>query len=499
LLSISLRPPEWVGSLVELIEPSGHQGWTEPVAHLTTHYAEETAIRECDLRRLIDDVRYGRLSRRAFVSSMVALGLTAPAATEMLSYSGIAVAAERFVYRPTKRGGGGTLKLLWWQAPTLLNPHFAVGTKDTDASRIFYEPLASWDRDGNLVPILAAEVPTIANGGVAADGTSVTWTLKRGVTWHHGQPFTADDCIFTAEYAADPATAAVTAGSYRDSRMVKLNDYMVQVIFPRPTPAWATAFIGAVGMILPKHIFEPYKGANSRQAPANFAPVGTGPYIFVDFKPGDLVQGKLNPDYHMQNRPYFDTVEMKGGGDAVSAARAVLQTGEYDFAWNVQVEDRILKRLEEGGKGKVTIIPAGSVEHIQLNHTDPWTEVDGERSSIKTRHPFLSDPAVRKALSLLVDRVSIHKYVYGRTGDDTANFIVGPEQYVSKSTHYEFNIDKAINLLDEAGWKPGDDGVREKNGVKLHAVFQTSNNQPRQQIQGAGHSAFRFRSVGSGR
>jgi peptide/nickel transport system substrate-binding protein len=252
-------------------------------------------------------------------------------------------------------------------------------------------------------------------------------------------------------------------------------------------------------MILPKHIFEPYKGANSRQAPANFAPVGTGPYIFVDFKPGDLVQGKLNPDYHMQNRPYFDTVEMKGGGDAVSAARAVLQTGEYDFAWNVQVEDRILKRLEEGGKGKVTIIPAGSVEHIQLNHTDPWTEVDGERSSIKTRHPFLSDPAVRKALSLLVDRVSIHKYVYGRTGDDTANFIVGPEQYVSKSTHYEFNIDKAINLLDEAGWKPGDDGVREKNGVKLHAVFQTSNNQPRQQIQGAGHSAFRFRSVGSGR
>ena len=81
------------------------------------------------------------------------------------------------------------------------------------------------------------------------------------------------------------------------------------------------------------------------------------PYTFVGFKPGDLVQGKLNPNYHMPNRPYFDTIEMKGGGDAVSAARAVLQTGEYDFAWNMQVEDEILKRLEASGKGQVAYPP----------------------------------------------------------------------------------------------------------------------------------------------
>jgi len=90
--------------------------------------------------------------------------------------------------------------------------------------------------------------------------------------------------------------------------------------------------------------------ANTPAATASVtAPVGTGPYLFVDFKPGDLVQGKINPSYHMENRPYFDTIEMKGGGDAVSAARAVLQTGEYDFAWNMQVEDEILKRLEARG------------------------------------------------------------------------------------------------------------------------------------------------------
>ena len=108
----------------------------------------------------------------------------------------------------------------------------------------------------------------------------------------------------------------------------------------------------------------------------------------------------------MPNRPYFDTIEMKGGGDAVSAARAVIQTGEFDYAWNMQVEDEILKRMEQGGKGKADIVAGGNIEHIQLNNTDPWKEVDGERSSIKTKHPFLTDPAVRQALTLLVDRAA---------------------------------------------------------------------------------------------
>jgi peptide/nickel transport system substrate-binding protein len=440
-------------------------------------------MNEHDLRGLIEDVRHSKLSRRAFTRTMIGLGLTAPLATQMLAYSGVAVAAEPFAYKPTKAGGGGALKVLWWQAPTLLNPHFATGTKDQDASRIFYEPLAGWDPDGNLVPVLAAQIPTVENGGLAEDGSSVTWKLKQGVKWHDGQPFTADDCVFNWEYSSDSATAAVTIGTYKDIKVSKVDDHTIRVDFPKPSPFWADAFVGAFGMIIPKHVFDPYKGAKSREAPANVAPVGTGPYLFVDFKPGDVVHGKLNPNYHMANRPYFDTIEMKGGGDAVSAARAVLQTGEYDFAWNMQVEDEILKRLEASGKGSVVILPAGSIEHIQLNNTDPWTEVDGERSSIKTKHPYLSDPAVRNAFNLLVDRGSVHKFIYGRTGDDSANFVVAPDKFASKNTSYEFNVDKAIKLLDDAGWKPGADGVREKNGVKLHAVYQTSINAPRQKTQ----------------
>src|SRR6476659_10900441 len=185
---------------------------------------------EQGLRGLIAEVKAGKLSRRDFTKQMLALGLTAPFAMQMLVYSGAAHAqAKPTPYKPTKRGGGGPLKTLWWQGATLLNPHFAVGTKDQDASRIFYEPLAAWDPEGNLVPILAAQIPTIENGGLTEEGTSVTWKLKQGVTWHDGKPFTADDVVFNWTYAKDPATAATTSAVYTDVMVEKIDQYTVKV------------------------------------------------------------------------------------------------------------------------------------------------------------------------------------------------------------------------------------------------------------------------------
>ena len=164
----------------------------------------------------------------------------------------------------------------------------------------------------------------------------------------------------------------------------------------------------------------------SREAPANLKPVGTGPYRFVDFKPGDMVKGEANPNYHVANQPFFDAIEMKGGGDAVSAARAVLQTGEFDLAWNLQVEDEVLKRLEAGGKGQVVLLDTGNLEHLQCNFTDPNTEVDGEKASLKTKHPVLQEKAVRRALALLCDRKSVEDHIYGRTGFATSNVVNNP-------------------------------------------------------------------------
>jgi peptide/nickel transport system substrate-binding protein len=453
----------------------------------------KSAVRETDqggsmdeheLRELVAMARAGRMSRRAFVRKLVALGLTAPLASRLMAHAGFAQTASRTEYKPAK-AGGGILKTLFWQGATLLNPHFAVGTKDQEGSRIFYEPLAAWDPEGNLVPVLAAEVPDIENGGVAPDGLSVTWKLKPGVQWHDGQPFTAEDVVFNWEYAADPATAATTIGSYQDITVEKVDQLTVRVRFQKPTPFWADPFVGARGLIVPKHLFESYKGAASRDAPTNLKPVGTGPYRFVDFKPGDLVRGERNPSYHEPNRPYFDTIEMKGGGDAVSAARAVVQTGEYDYAWNLQVEDEILTRLEKSGgvAGRVEIFPGGAIEHIQLNSTDPGTEVDGERSSAKTQHPLFSDPAVRQALAMLVDRASVQAYIYGRTGIATGNFINNPKRFVSPNTKWEFDFAKANQVLDDAGWQRGADGVRAKDGKKLKLVYQTSTNAPRQKTQ----------------
>jgi peptide/nickel transport system substrate-binding protein len=438
---------------------------------------------ERELKTIIDEVKGGRLSRRRFVQTMIGLGLTGPMAAQMLASAGVAL-AQAPAGGPVKRGGGGLLKVLWWQSPTLLNPHFAVGTKDQDGSRIFYEPLGAFDPDGNIIPILAAEVPTLQNGGLAKDGKSVTWRLKKGVQWHDGKPFTADDVVFNWEYAADPATAGTTIGNYQGiERIDKVDAHTVKIVFKKPNPFWAEAFCGPTGMIIPKHLFEAYKGGKSREAPGNLKPVGTGPYRFVDFKPGDLVRAELNPSYHRPNRPFFDQLEMKGGGDAVSAARAVIQTGEYDFAWNMQVEDEILRRMEQGGRGKVDIAVAGNIEHIQCNQTDPWADVDGERSSIKTTHPFLKDPVVRQALNLLVDRASVQEQIYGRLGQSSANFLNAPSRYHSKNMKWEFSIEKANQLLDQAGWKRGGDGIRAKDGKRLKMVYQTSINAPRQKTQ----------------
>ena len=437
------------------------------------------------LREMISDVKAGRLSRRTFVQTMIGLGVTAPLAAQMLASAGVAQAQPKApAFTPTRRGGGGPLKTLWWQAPTLLNPHFATGTKDQDASRIFYEPLAGFDPDGNIVPVLASEVPSVSAGTLARDLTWVTWKLKRGVTWHDGKPFTADDVVFNWEFVADPATAAVTSGSYREISKIETPDpHTVKIVFNKPQPFWADAFCGARGQIIPKHHFDAYRGAKSREAPANLRPVGTGAFRFVEFKPGDVVRAEIYPGYHVSNRPFFDTLEMKGGGDAVSAARAVLQTGEYDYAWNMQVEDDILLRLEQGSKGRVNIWPTGAMEHIQLNTTDPWTEVDGERSSLKTVHPLLSDPAVRQALSLLVDRASVQEQIYGRQGQTTANYLNAPSRFRSSNMKWEFNVDKAAALLEAAGWKRGGDGIRAKDGKRLKMLYQTSINAPRQKNQ----------------
>ena len=319
---------------------------------------------EAELHRWVQQVRDGALPRRDFMVRLAALGVTAPMAGLMLMHAGVAQAQPAFVYKPTKRGGGGPLKLLMWQGPTLLNPHFATGTKDEYGSRIFYEPLARWDAEGNLLPVLAAEIPSRANGGLAADGKSVVWKLKKGVTWHDGKAFTADDVVFNYEYATDPATAAVTAGAYEDVTVQKIDSHTVRVVFAKPAPFWPGIY--STVQLIPRHLFANYGGAKSREAPNNLKPVGTGPYKFVDFKPGDLLRGEHNANYHMPLRPHFDTVEMGqvaqglAVGVGAEAERGRPPTGQGA----VGVQPRPLQRGPGRPRGK-------SPQHDGLGAVDP--------------------------------------------------------------------------------------------------------------------------------
>jgi peptide/nickel transport system substrate-binding protein len=403
---------------------------------------------------------------------------SAPAAAAATPAAGAAAAGG-------KRGGGGTLKMLLWQAPTILNPHLATGTKDIVASRIVLEPLFTVDGKGAVAPILAAELPSKANGGLGEDGKTVTFKLKKDVKWSDGQPFTSEDVVFTYQYLINKETAATSIGPYLEVDKVDAVDPLtVKVTFKNPTPAWYTIFTGGNGWILPKHVLKDAVGGNAKNAPFNQKPIGTGPYTVEDFKPGDLVVYKINPNYRDPAKPFFDQVQLKGGGDAVSAARAVLQTGEYDYSWNLQVEWPVLQDIEKGGKGTIVTAPGSGVEQVHYNLTDPNKEVDSEKSSLKAPHPFLADQKVREAMTLAIDRETMAKQLYGGAGDPSLNLLTTPTDYMSKNTKYEFNLQKANQLLDEAGYKKGADGIRvTKDGAKMKVTFATSINTLRQKEQ----------------
>src|SRR5262245_46147010 len=221
---------------------------------------------EPGLRQLLDQVKRGRLSRRGFVQAMAALGIGAPLAAQMLASVGVASAQQRAPYLvPTRRGGGGDLRILMWDAPTLLHPHFGRGLRDLTASRLFYEPLAAPTAEGTFAPVLAEDIPTLKNGGLSKDGQWVIWRLKRNVVWHDGAPFTADDVIFNWQFATDPATAATSRAGYDEvARIDKIDQYTVKVVFKKPEPFWGLVFTG--GGLLPRHVFAPLKGTGAREA-----------------------------------------------------------------------------------------------------------------------------------------------------------------------------------------------------------------------------------------
>lgn len=450
-----------------------------------------------NIRRLFDSLKTGAIDRRQFIARTTALGIGSGAAlmlanaaaqtpeAEATGGGGLETAVPRALAPEDQvRGAGGELKILQWQAPSHLVGHLASGDKDTLASALVQEPLMHYGTDGGLLANLVSSIPSIANGDLAEDLTSVTLRLLEGVTWSDGEPFTADDVVFTWEWITNPDNASTSIEIWqRITSIEAVDDYTVQVEFDGPQPVWYQPFAGlSFASILPRHILD---GADQETTDAfRFGPIGTGPYIVESFDVEDQARYVVNENYREPNKPYFSSVYLKGGGEPAAAARAVLQTGEYHYAWFLGIDSDLLQELAQGDAGKLLLFSQGYAERLHLNHSDPYTEVDGERSHKDTPHPILSDPAVRQAMAYGINRQLIvdELYIPDSIEEPAKDIFTGISSLESPNTELVYDPDQAAQILEDAGWVMDGD-VRVKDGQELSLTFMTTTNALRQKVQ----------------
>ena len=331
---------------------------------------------------------------------------------------------------------------------------------------------------------------TLRVGADAGSQEGNPWKLRGDVVWSDGTPFTAHDVAFTAAYCLDPSGGCASAASFQGVGSVEaVDDHTVRITFDVPMPFPYAPFVGSILPILQQRQFENCTGARAPECTAeNFAPVGTGPFKVAEFRPNDVVRYVVNERYRDPDLPSFSSVLLKGGGDAVSAARAVLVTGEFDYGWNLQVEPEILQDMKQAGKGEVVTAFGTLVERLVVNKTNPDPKLGDTRSTYRdgaNPHPFLSDPAVTRALSLAIDRDILVEAGYGPAGQVTCNVLSAPPVYASTANDWCMtqDVEFANRLLDEAGWVRGRSGIRAKDGVRLSILYQTSTNSVRQGTQ----------------
>jgi len=343
-----------------------------------------------------------------------------------------------------ERGSDGNVGTIYWQAPSILNPYLSGGTKDIESSSMVIEALAGYDNNGAMFPRLATEVPTVGNGGISSDLKSITWNLKPGIMWSDGTAFTSADVLFTYDYCMGEPGCYQEAKFEGVTNIEALNDLTVKISFADPTPNPYGPFVGSQTPILQQAQFENCTGTRRQECTEeNFGPIGTGAFVVTEFRPNDVIQLKVNENYRDSSKPAFATMVFKGGGDAAAAGRAVMETGEYDYGWNLQLAPEVISQMASAGK----IQPLA-------------------------------------AFSTAIDRTLLTEIGYGVAGKPTCNLVPGPELYASDNTEcLTQDIDGAKALLEEAGWKEGGDGVRTKDGMRLSVLYQTSTNAVRQDYQ----------------
>ena len=413
----------------------------------------------------------------------VGCGPTTPAAPQATAQAGAATAnaaqptsqaaqpTSQAAAQPTSQPTGPQVRITLNQEPDTLNPFYSGLRATFTVTQAIFNGLVVVNEQGDYEGDLAAEVPTIQNGGVSPDGLTITYKLRQGVKWADGQPFTADDVKFTFDAIMNPANTISGKSVYSKIDALNVKDpYTVELKMKEPYAAYAEFFSYPVG-ILPKHALGSLPDLN--KADFNRKPFGTGPYRVTDWQAANYIQLEANPNYY-KGVPKIGRVIVRIVPDK-NTQLAQVRANETDVAVDLNENDAV--EVDRIAGWKAFAIAGLTSDRLFLNLAEPGV-ADGSRP-----HPILGDKRVRQALEMGIDKQQlVDKVLAGKTKVATSEYPVGwaaPNLEPSK-----YDVEGAKRLLDEAGWQVGADGIREKDGRKLHlTISSTSGNTLRENVE----------------
>ncbi|MCS7003259.1 MAG: peptide ABC transporter substrate-binding protein, partial [Dehalococcoidia bacterium] len=333
---------------------------------------------------------------------------------------------------------GGAVRIALSQEPATLNPLLNNQTVVALSARFVFEPLAQYGVDGNLEPVLAAEIPSPQNGGVRTEGNGmvVTWRLKPNLRWADGSPVTSNDIRFTWRVYMNPANAAVNRTGYPDIESIETPDPLTAVIRYRTIYA---PFREHFPFLLPAAGFN--NNDDVSQSPFNRQPWGTGPFRVRSFTPADNITFERNPNYREEGKPYLDTIIVRIL-PSVEAALQAFRVGDVDVMWNLPIPS-IPEIQTIPGVSLPTQPNFQRVERLMLNLSCPSGPQQGQPTC---PHPILGDARVREALDYAIDRRTLNERLLSGRGAPVASNVQ------SQIPPTPFDPARSRQLLDQAGW-----------------------------------------------
>ncbi len=406
----------------------------------------------------------------AFVLVLSACGGPAPEAPAAEAPAAEAPAAEAPAAEEPAPTFSGTATITFVQEPDNLNPMYTQMSFSGYLRPFYLKPSWDFDENGNPVAVLVKEVPSAENGGLSADGKTVTLNLRDDVKWSDGEPLTADDYVFTFDMIMSDKNTPLGRypyDKYVDS-VVAQDATTVVINLKEPFAAWQTTLFY---WILPKHILQPVFDAdgNIDQAEWNRNPtVGLGPFVFSEWETGSHLAFKANPVWY--NPPKLEQVFVRIVPDDAAQEAAIL-AGDTDIGTFLSSDQ--IEKLEADGKVKVVPVTSGYNEAWFLN-VNP-----------DTAHPAMLDVNVRKAIALATDRFTIvNDLLMADINPVNATYWDMTPPYQSGLEAYPYDPEEAKSLLDEAGWVDSNgDGTRDKDGKELVLRYITNTRELRKNVQ----------------